>query len=338
MSSLSTGKLPLDLLNDLLSRYARTDESVLVGPGVGVDAAVVTTSGDLLVAKSDPITFATDEIGWYAVHVNANDVACLGATPRWFLATLLLPEGRTTAKLVEDIFAQLDAACRSLNVLLVGGHTEITYGLDRPIVSGHMLGTVPPEGLITPAGARPGDRVLIVRGFPIEGTSIIARERADELRRRGYDESTIQAAQRFLYEPGISVVRAAQVLLESGPVHALHDPTEGGVATGLLELALAAGLGIEVEAEALPVLPLGQRLCAEFGLDPFGTIASGALLAAVPPNSVSAHLKALEEAGIPAANVGQLLPPDRGCWLLVNGERRPLPRFPADEITKLFAG
>lgn len=336
MESLPTGKIPADLLDRLLSRYTRTDESVVVGPGIGVDAAVITAGHHLVVVKSDPITFATDEIGWYAVHVNANDVVCLGATPRWFLATLLLPEGQTTPDLVERIFSQLDAACRALDVLLVGGHTEVTYGLDRPIVSGHMLGTVQPEGLVTPAGARPGDRVLIVRGFPIEGTSIIARERADELRRRGYDEATIREAQNFLFEPGISVVRAARILLESGPVHALHDPTEGGVATGLLELAVAAGLGIEVEAQSLPLLPLGQRLCAEFGLDPLGTIASGALLAAVPPDSVSAHLRALETAGIPAADVGQLLPPDSGHWLLVDGERRPLPCFPADEIAKLF--
>ncbi|MDQ7029967.1 MAG: AIR synthase-related protein [Ardenticatenia bacterium] len=199
-----------------------------------------------------------------------------------------------------------------------------------------MLGTVPREQLITPDRARPGDRVVLVRGFPIEGTAILARERADELRRRGYDEATLRAAQRFLYDPGISVVTAARTMVRAGPVHALHDPTEGGVATGVLELAMATGLGIEVDAAALSPLPLGRRLCAEFGLDPLGTIASGALLAAVPPEAVNTHLQVLTTADIPAAEVGKLLPAGDGYWLRSGGKRRPLPRFTADEIVRLF--
>ena len=103
-------------------------------------------------AKTDPITFASAQIGWYAVNVNANDIACTGATPRWFLATLLLPENLTTAALVEDIFAQIDAACAQMNITVAGGHTEITAGLGRPIVVGHMLGEVTPERLVTTDG------------------------------------------------------------------------------------------------------------------------------------------------------------------------------------------
>ncbi len=337
METLPTGKVPPELLASLLARHAPSGApDVVLGPGVGLDAAAVRVGTEIVVIKSDPITFATEEIGWYAVHVNANDVACLGATPRWFLATLLLPEGRTDEALVEEIFAQVHRACQSLDVALVGGHSEVTHGLERPLLAGHMVGTVPTDRLILPTRARPGDRVLLVRGFPVEGTAIIARERADELRRRGYDEATINEARDYLHAPGISVVEAAGILTRTGPVHALHDPTEGGVATGLVELAMATGLGIEVSAAALSPLPLGRRLCAEFGLDPLGTIASGALLAAVPPEAVEDHVGALEAAGIPARVVGRLLPEGAGYWLRSEGGRRPLPRFEADEIVRLF--
>jgi hydrogenase maturation factor len=147
---LPLGKLPLDQLARLLQQIAARDPSVLLGPGVGRDCAVIDLGSDLLLAaKSDPITFATDEIGWYAVQINANDLATTGATPRWFLATVLLPAGQATAELAEAIFTQIHDACEALGVSLAGGHTEITLNLDRPIVSGTMLGEVTPDRLIT---------------------------------------------------------------------------------------------------------------------------------------------------------------------------------------------
>jgi len=144
------GKLPAEHLARLLARYTPSDPRVVLGPGIGRDAAVISFGDRYLIAKTDPITFATDEIGWYAVHVNANDVACTGATARWFLATLLLPEGHAPPSLVDDIFDQIASACDELGVALVGGHTEITHGLDRPIVVGCMLGEVTPEKLVRP--------------------------------------------------------------------------------------------------------------------------------------------------------------------------------------------
>ena len=141
MMGFPVGKLPAQMLAELLAKSAPVDRRVLLGPGVGLDCAVIDLeNGNCLAAKSDPITFATDEIGWYAVHVNANDVATTGAAPRWFLATLLLPEGQTDAALVEAIFGQMRAACGEIGATLVGGHTEITLGIDRPIVVGAMLG------------------------------------------------------------------------------------------------------------------------------------------------------------------------------------------------------
>ncbi|HBY99674.1 MAG TPA: hydrogenase expression protein, partial [Chloroflexi bacterium] len=234
---LAPGKVPPEFLINLLARYTGGDSSVIVRPGIGVDAAAIEMGEQVLVAKTDPITFATDQIGWYAVHVNANDVACLGARPRWFLATILLPERGTTRALVEQIFAQLEAACTSLGVALIGGHTEVTIGLERPIVVGQMLGTVAREALISPQAGRPRDRVIMVKGFPIEGTALIAREKAANLLARGYSPALIERARQMLFDPGLSVVRAAEIAARAARLHGLHDPTEGGVATGLWELA-----------------------------------------------------------------------------------------------------
>lgn len=311
---------------------------------MGRDAAVISfcdrSGGRYLVAKTDPITFASDEIGWYAVHVNANDVACTGATVRWFLATLLLPEARTDEALVDTVFDQIAGACAELGVGLVGGHTEITYGLDRPVVVGCMLGEVAPERLVRPDGARPGDALLVTKGIAVEGTAIIAREKgsgpAGDSRLARVDGPLLERCQRFLYDPGISVVRDAAVATAAGAVHAMHDPTEGGLATGLWELAEAAGVGLEVDEAALPILPETQVLCAQLGLDPLGLIASGALLLAVAPADATAILAALEGAGIAAARIGRVGERERGLVLRTTVGERPLPRFERDEIARLF--
>jgi hydrogenase maturation factor len=313
-----------------------TDPRVLIGPRVGEDAAVIDMGERLLIAKSDPITFATDAIGHYAVTVNANDIAVMGGTPRWFLATLLLPETRTTATLVQDIFTQVHQACRELGIALVGGHTEITVGLDRPILSGHMLGEVTRERLVTSAGVQVGDAILLTKGFPVEGISIMARERATQLAAQGHAPGDIARWQHFLYSPGIGVVKEAQVLQQAVEVHAMHDPTEGGVATGLWELAQASGVGLSILTRQLPVLAEGALLCQAFGLDPLGTIASGALLAAVPAAQAASAIHACTRAGIACYRIGTAIADATALVLHAGTEMRPLPRFARDEILTIF--
>jgi hydrogenase maturation factor len=303
---------------------------------VGEDAAVIDMGDRLLIAKSDPVTFATDAIGHYAVTVNANDIVVMGGTPRWFLATLLLPETRTTAALVQDIFAQVRQACRALDIALVGGHTEITVGLERPILAGHMLGEVPRERLVTSAGVQVGDAILLTKGFPVEGVSIIARERASQLASQGHAPEDIARWQHFLFRPGISVVQEAQVLQQAVEVHAMHDPTEGGVATALRELAQASGVGLRLSANQLPVLPEGVLLCQAFGLDPLGTIASGALLAAVPAAQAAHAIRACAEVDIACYCIGTAMAEATELVLQTGTQTRPLPTFTRDEILVIF--
>jgi hydrogenase expression/formation protein HypE len=333
--TLPVGKLRGSFLASLFNKHVNLDERVVLGPRVGEDAAVVDMGDRYLVATTDPITFVTEDLGWYALVVNANDVAVRGAAPRWFLATCLLPEGRASEESVEALFAQLGAACRELGVSLVGGHTEVTHGLDRPLVIGTMLGEVGRDRLVTTSGARVGDALLLTKGIPLEGTSIIARARGAELRARGHAEALLDRARGYLTK--LSVVPEALLAVELAPVHAMHDPTEGGLATALWELAEAAGVGLTVEAERIPVLPEGRTLCAEYGLDPLGTIASGALLLALAPSDAGVVLHACARDGIDCAFIGRVQPRESGVTLTVGGRARELPQFPQDEITRLFA-
>ena len=330
------GKLPPEDLFALLGALPVRDPRVILGPGIGHDAAVIKFGERLLVTKSDPITFATDEIGWYAVHVNANDIACLGATPRWFIATLLLPERKTTPQLVADIFQQSQAACAELSVTLVGGHTEITHGLNRPIIVGTMFGEVSPQQLVRSDGARPGDKILLTKGIAVEGCALLARERGEQLHDHYHlSAELLTRAARLFHEPGISVVRDAAIATASGDVHAMHDPTEGGVATGLHELTTAAGVGAVIEEQSLPLLPETEPLCSPLGIDPLGLLASGALLLAVAPQDAAQIVAALRADGIAAQIIGAIRA-EPGVYLRGPAGEHPLPQFPRDEITRLF--
>lgn len=327
---LRAGKLPSDLLRAIIARVPTADPRVLVGPAVGRDAAVVEMADRYLVVKTDPITFATEEIGWYVVQVNANDVACLGARPLWFMLTSLLPEG-CDQRLPGAIAAQVVDACNAIGVAFLGGHTEITIGLDRPILCGSMFGEAAREELIAPGRAKAGDVILLTKGVPLEGASLIAREKADDLLARGVDDALIRRAQTLLHSPGISVVPEARIAARGGAC-ALHDPTEGGIATAVWEMCEANGLGARISNAAIPYIPEGRRVCDAYALDPLGTIASGALLIAIAPDRAEGLQQEIQHAGIVCSRIGELVDSDRGVLL----DDRVMPRFDSDELTKVF--
>jgi hydrogenase expression/formation protein HypE len=325
------GKLPAELLTRLLSRTPIRDPRVIVGPRAGEDAAVIDIGSHYLIAKTDPITFATDEIGWYAVNINANDIAATGGTPAWFMATILLPGGLTPLTQVEAIFDQLQRACDSLNVTLVGGHTEVTNSINRPIVNGVMLGLVEKERLILTGGAQPGDAILVTKGVPVEATAIIARECAARLKAH-FAEDFIEHCANYLHDPGISIVRDAQIAQQAGVVHAMHDPTEGGLSTGLWEMAEASGTRLIVDP-ASAILDDGWRLCDLMGLDPLGAIASGALLMSVAAADASVITAALQAANIATHQIGYV---EAGPAAVLIPNNHLLHRPVRDEIARLF--
>ena len=332
---MQAGKLPPDLLSDLLDKVRVDDPRVVLGPRPGEDAALIDIGDRYLVAKTDPITFATDLIGWYLVQVNANDLSVMGATPRWLMATLLLPEG-TEPHTARAIFDQLLEACDALDVSLIGGHTEVTYDLTRPIAVGAMLGEVAKEKVVLTSGARPGDAIVLTKGVAIEGTSILAREASEKLERSGVATDIIDSAKGLLFEPGISVVRDAAVARDAVEVHSMHDPTEGGLATALREVAEAAGVGVIVEDDQVPIVPECQVICRALGLDPLGLIASGSLLATVSPEDAPQLVAALQREGISANEIGSITEREDGLKLRTRGGVRDLPSFDRDELARFF--
>ncbi len=334
---MEVGKLPPELLAELLAKVRTDDSRVLIGPGVGEDAAVLDMGDDrVLVAKTDPITFATGEIGWYAVHVNANDVAASGATPRWFLATLLAPES-VTSEQIATIFGQITDACRSLGVTLIGGHTEITYDLERPIIVGMMLGEARRSDITATSAAEPGDRIILTKGIAIEGTSVLARDASDALIRRGVTRETIEQAREYLYDPGISVVADATTARASATVHCMHDPTEGGLITGLQEIAVAAGVGVRIDETKIPVLTQTRQFCDALALDPLGLLASGALVMTVPEKEARPLLRGMEAKGISAYDIGEVVHASDGRTLLTTTGEREMPTFDRDELARFFS-
>jgi len=333
--SFPVGKLPIETLERLLRRNRIKDPRVVVGPRIGEDAAVIDTGGPrYLIAKTDPITFTADQIGWYAVHINANDIATMGARPLWYLATLLLPEEETTNAVAKKIFQDTMKACKSIGVSLIGGHTEITFGLARPIVVGQMLGEVAKNKLVRTSGAKPGDAIILSKRIAIEGTAIIAREHADEVMQI-LPPKTLMRCRKFMVQPGISVLKEAFAAAQCGPIHAMHDPTEGGLATALHEVAWAANVGLLIRAEAVPVFPETQAICNHYHLDPMGLIASGSLLIFSPADAAEKILARLRTAGVEATIIGEVKKKRAGVKLLTADGLRPLPLYEQDELTKI---
>jgi len=333
--SLQSGKLPPGMLAELLARLPHRDPRVLVGPGIGRDAAVIDLGGRLLVAKTDPVTFATRRIGWYAVNVNANDVACMGARPAWFLATALLPAG-SPESLAADIFDQLVAACDALDIELVGGHTEVTPGIDRPIIVGAMLGESAPDEIVTGENITTGDAVLLTKGIAIEGTALLAHDAHAALATLGVSTQTVESARRMLFEPGISVVRDAATICSVTRPRLMHDPTEGGIVTALHEMAQAAAAPIAVDVEAIRVFDETRVICRALDLDPMGLLASGALLAIVAAEDAEPVKQALRQEGIGCELIGTVGSGQPGVILGTGQQATPLPAFARDEIARFY--
>ena len=330
------GKFPPQLLETLLENITTDDPRVLTGPRVGEDSSVIEMGEHCLVATSDPITLATEDIGWYAVHVNANDIACSGGTPKWFLPTLLVPESYSEES-ASAIFHQIHEACSDIGVTIIGGHSEVSSGIKTPIVAATMLGEVQKKDIIRTGGAIAGDSIVLTKGIAIEGTTALANDYETNLRDLGASEEIITRAKALLKDIGISVLRDAQVACSESKVNSMHDPTEGGLATALHELASASGLGIAVEEGSIPVLPECKSVSDLLGLDPLGLLASGALLITLHSSEVPKLLRALQSEGITGWEIGQVLDQEEGSIMIGNKGEVDLPVFSRDELARYIS-
>jgi hydrogenase maturation factor len=299
---LVAGKIPLDLLARLLGELPAPPPELRLGARIGEDACGIEVPEGILVAAADPITLTSEEAGRLAVVVNANDVAVSGARPRWFLAVVLVPPG-TTEELVEELFRSIRLALADLGAHLVGGHTEVTPTVTRPIVVGQMLGLAEGGRMATTGGFAPHDLVVQVRPAPIEGAVVLAQEAPEGL--ASIRPALLERARRALEQPGISVVEPALLASTLGAT-ALHDPTEGGLAGGLHEMACAAGLRLVVDRGAVLWFEPGLAVCEALGADPWGTLASGTLFATFPPAAVAVALETFAREGHDAAVIGRV--------------------------------
>jgi hydrogenase maturation factor len=329
-STLRLGKLPPALLERLVRWSGAPDPRVLVGPACGVDAAVVRVGRRGLVLKSDPVTFTTVHLGWHVVQVNANDIAVMGARPCWFQPTILVPPGTLGAQ-VMAIVREMHEACRALSIAVTGGHTEVTDGVTRPIVAGDMQGLLVGRRPITAGGTRPGDVVLLTKAAGIEGTAILAQERARRLR-RAVPAPWVRRAREFRRRPGISVVGDAVIAARHG-ASAMHDPTEGGVRAALHELAHASHVRLRIDLDRVPIRPETERLCRHFGIDALGLIGSGALLVTIASSRIAPLMRAWQRGGI-AGHVIGLAERGRGVEALRGRRVVPFPWVAQDEIVK----
>lgn len=293
------GKVPPDVLTEtILTRTGASMPEVRQGAAYGEDTAAIDLGEDILVVNADPISMAAGRVGTLGVHVVCNDVAASGARPRWLTNTMFLPDPDPDR--IDQVTAQLDAAAAAAGVSIVGGHAEYAPERSRPLLSLTALGLT--DRYIPSGGGTAGDAVLLTDGAGIEGSAILATDFREALREAGVDEAVLERAADFTDE--ISVIEPATAVRDLAT--GMHDPTEGGVLAGLVEMATAADRAFEIERESIPIRPETATLCEAMDVDPLCIFGSGALLITVADEDVDAALEALAGAGATAAVLGSV--------------------------------
>jgi len=327
---LPPGKIPVDILKEVVFKNLGVRrEEVAIGPSAGIDGAVMNVGDKSLIVSMDPITGAIERIGWLAVNVNANDTATFGVEPAFFFSCLLLPEN-ANRKIVEAICAQMNEAAKDLGIAIVGGHCEVTPGLTNPIVIGCVMGLTEKGNYVTAGGAKLGDMLILTKSAGIEGTAILASDRGQQLKKV---MSTTRLRQAKNFYDQISVVKDAMTAYKTGGVNAMHDPTEGGIAGGIHEMADASNLGVKVFEEKIPVQPETAKICEFFQIDPLQLISSGALLISAKQELADKITEKLRQRQINASIIGKFLenPHDR-LIITKNGKTQALPRPLSDHL------
>lgn len=328
---LKAGKLDSKLLESIVFKnitYQRPE--VITRPGIGEDCAVVDFGEYECILSTDPITGASDEIGSLAVHISCNDIASNGVAPLGIMLTVLLPVGTTEAE-IEKIMRQAGETAKELEVEIIGGHTEITPAVVKPVIISTALGRAK-KGASPEAGKiQPGDLMLITKEAGLEGAGIIASDHQERLK-GVLSPAEWQEAVAMLSR--VSVVKEGVIAGQVGAV-AMHDITEGGVLGAVWEMCEIASVGGEVWLKDIPVSPVTQKICRHFDLDWLRLISSGCMLIILRPNKRAEMEKALKEANIPVSCIGEIKPRQAGVYLVADGERTPITPPDSDELYRV---
>lgn len=326
---METGKLPCSVLEKLIfSKIKKVHDEILISPGIGLDCSAIDFGEYACVLSCDPITGTAKEIGRLAVHINCNDIASAGVLPLGLLAVILCPEDSTEEEL-DAIMEQFTEAARSVNVDILGGHTEITGAVNRFVISCTAVGKCLKDKIISASGAKNGDSLVITKHAGLEGASIIAHEKEEELV-PVLGRQTVEEAKSFMNS--ISVVKDGITAAKFG-VNAMHDVTEGGVLGAVWELCEASGTGAEVFMDKIPIHMATRKICEYYKIDPYRLISSGCMLiSAADGDGLVSRLK---QEGIDAAVIGKL--DDSGRRLMViDGRAEEIAPPASDELYKVL--
>lgn len=327
---LPLGKIPPEILEKTVLKFLGAKRSdVVFGPSKGEDAAIVSDGCKLLALHGDPVSGASEKIGWIAMNVATNDIATRGVKPRWALSCIMLPPG-SNERLLKRICVEMSAAATRLGVSIVGGHSEVTPGLDHPLVIVFSMGVIEDDKYVTCKGAKPGSKIILTKSVGIEGTAILASDRSVILTSRFGEEFVRRAV---TYTDMLSVLKEAMIAFEFGGVQAMHDPTEGGVSNGLHEIADASKTGFRVYEDEVEISHETLDVCRFFEINPLNLISSGSLLIIAEQAKASGIIGQLRGKGIKASIIGEVLE-DEEQRIIVrkDGSIEPLVRPLSDEL------
>lgn len=327
---MKTGKLDWSSMSKLLSLLPSAEEDVIVGPAQGEDAAVIRVRDGFLVIHTDPITTGVRKIGYLAINVAGNDIAVRGVAPKWFLATILLPE-RFEYELVEEIFADMSTALKEIKGVMIGGHTEVSPGLERPIINVTAAGYTLKKPLFT-RDARPGDILYAVGRIGGEGAGVIAWDFTEQLRSLGVDEKDIETAKGFIYD--VSVINVALGIRDV--ITTMHDATEGGLLQAVREIAVASGTKAVLEIDDSMLDPIVVKITRVLGIDPLRLLSSGCVVASVSPENTMELETILEKIKKPYYRIGRLEKGDGEVVVKYRDMTSAIREDIVDEIYKLW--
>jgi hydrogenase expression/formation protein HypE len=255
-----------------------------------------------------------NRIGSLAVHVSCNDIASNGIEPLGIMLTVLLPPDTTEAD-IELIMQQAADAARAVNVEIIGGHTEITDAVTRPIISSTAVGRAE-TGEVKRSSMCPGNRIIVTKKLAMEGTGILANEYERRLR-GSLSEEELNRARAMLDD--ISVIKEGIIAGKLG-TSAMHDITEGGVLGAVWELCHLSGTGALIEEAALPLDAVTVKICNLLGVNPLRLISSGSMMIVAPAGKAEKILHALAEVGIEAACIGVVTEAEKGIRMMPKGD------------------
>jgi len=323
------GKVPPDILQKIVfAKLGFTDPDVLLGPSLGEDASVIRIGDKVIIVATDPITGSVSDAGWLAVHVNANDIATFGVQPRWFLVSIILPIESTPDQLGQ-IVNQMDDAAQMLGISVSGGHSEVTEGIDRPIIVGFMIGMSEEGEYVTSSGAKPGNSIIVTKSIALEGTAILANEGEKYLIPKVGTETVDRAK---VLRSQISVVAEGIAAFETGYVTAMHDPTEGGLSGGLHEICDASDVGFEIYDKAIPVDDSTKAICQALEIDPIELISSGCMIVCCRQEHVNEVVNAIHSRGVSASVIGKIVDNPTHRITITDSRSYPLPRPKTDAL------